>query len=276
MEGLYDLRMADQLNYQEYQQAFFSKMGEAQSLVSLFDYLPDVYFYLKNDESRFIRVNQPMLRTHGLTHEREMIGKNDFDFHLPLLAAQYIDEDRRVRESGKALPNQVWLVPNSAGMLFWYLSSKVPIFDRAGKAIGISGAMVRMDQVGSVVEPYREMTPSVAYVMNHYTEHISIRGLAEITGLSLSQFDRRFKELFQMTPSNYIHRVRVNAARSMLEKSGESIGEIAVECGFYDQSHFTKRFKRVIGMSPSAYRKQYGQKRAAGGRGEPRMDANKR
>ncbi|NOY00226.1 MAG: AraC family transcriptional regulator [Verrucomicrobia bacterium] len=257
--------MTDQLNYREYQQAFFSKMGEAQSLVSLFDYLPDVYFYLKNDESRFIRVNEPLLRTHGLTHEREMIGKNDFDFFLPLLAAQYIDEDRRVRESGKPLPNQVWLVPNSAGMLFWYLSSKVPIFDKAGKAIGISGAMVRMDQVGSVVEPYREMTPSVAYVMNHYTEHISIRGLAELTGLSLSQFDRRFKELFQMTPSNYIHRVRVNAARSMLEKSGESIGEIAVECGFYDQSHFTKRFKRVIGMSPSAYRKQYGQKRAAGG-----------
>ena len=256
--------MVDHSNYREFQQSFFARMGEAQSLATLFDYLPDVYFYLKDEESRFIRVNEPMLRTHGMTHEWEMIGKNDFDFHLPLLAAQYVDEDRRVRESGKPLPNQVWLVPNSAGILFWYVSSKVPIFDRKGKVIGIAGAMVRMDQVGSVVEPYREMTPSVAHVMNNYAEQISIRGLAEMTGLSLSQFDRKFKELFQMTPSDYIHRVRVNAARTLLERSGDSIGVIAIECGFYDQSHFTKRFKRVIGLSPSAYRKQYGQRGISG------------
>lgn len=254
-----------ELNFREFQQGFFERMEGAQALAGLFDYVPDVYFYLKDEQSRFIKVNEPMLRTHGLTHESEMLGKNDFDFHLPLLAAQYIDEDRRVRESGEPLPNQVWLVPNSSGMLFWYLSSKVPVFDKLGKAIGIAGAMVRMEQVGSVIEPYREMTPAVAYVMNHYTERISIRGLAEMTRLSLSQFDRRFKGLFQMTPSEYIHRVRVNAARSLLEKSGNSIGEIAIDCGFYDQSHFTKRFKRVIGMSPSAYRKCYGEKRTAGG-----------
>lgn len=259
--------MEDDFNCREFQQDFFTRMGEGQNLAGLFDFLSDVYFYLKDEKSCFVKVNEPMLRMHGFTHEFEMLGKNDFDFHLPLLAAQYIDEDRRVRESAQPLPNQVWLVPNSSGMLFWYLSSKVPIFDHEGKVIGIAGAMVRMDQVGSVVEPYREMTPSVAYVMNHYAENISIRGLAEMTGLSLSQFDRRFKQLFQMTPSDYIHRVRVNAARNMLEKLGDSIGEIAIECGFYDQSHFTKRFKRVIGMSPSAYRKQYGQKRAAGGGG---------
>jgi len=51
-------------------------MGEVQSLISLFDYLSDVHFHLKDEESRFIRVNGPMLRTHGLTHESEMIGKN--------------------------------------------------------------------------------------------------------------------------------------------------------------------------------------------------------
>ena len=55
-------------------------MGEAQSLATLFDYLPDVYFYLKDEKSRFIRVNEPMLRTHGMTHEGEMVGKTDFDF----------------------------------------------------------------------------------------------------------------------------------------------------------------------------------------------------
>lgn len=265
MEILYDLRIMQESSYREFQQAFFDQMGEAQSLAALFDYLPDVYFYLKNADSRFVRVNESMVRTHGLTHEWEMVGKNDLDFHLPLLANQYMDEDRRVMESGKPLHSQVWLVPNSSGMLFWYVSSKIPIFDRAGKAIGIAGAMVRMDRVGSVVEPYREMTPAVAFVMNNYAEQISIRGLAKMTRLSLSQFDRKFKELFQMTPSDYIHRVRVNAARRMLEKSSDSIGVIAVECGFYDQSHFTKRFKRVVGLSPSVYRRQYGRKGAAGG-----------
>lgn len=254
-------------SYRELQRDFFERMAEAQSLAALFDYLPDVYFYLKDADSRFVKVNGPMLRAHGLAHEWEMVGKNDLDFHLPLLANQYVDEDRRVMESGKPLHSQVWLVPNSSGMLFWYVSSKIPIFDRAGKAIGIAGAMVRMDRVGSVVEPYREMTPVVAFVMDHYAERISIRGLAEMMRLSLSQFDRKFKELFQMTPSDYIHRVRVNAARRLLERSNDSIGVIAVDCGFYDQSHFTKRFKRLVGLSPSVYRRQYGRKGAAGGGG---------
>jgi AraC-like DNA-binding protein len=75
--------------------------------------------------------------------------------------------------------------------------------------------------------------------------------------LSVSQFDRKFKRLFQMTPQQYILRVRINAAAQTLATEAISVAEIAQQAGFYDQSYFTKQFRKQMGLTPSAYRRQY-------------------
>ena len=93
--------------------------------------------------------------------------------------------------------------------------------------------------------------------MTRYEEKIDFRHLARLVPLSISQFDRRFKRLFQLTPQQFLLRVRLNAACQMLASTDRSILQIALRTGFYDQSYFTKHFRRQMGMTPTAYRRKY-------------------
>ena len=81
-----------------------------------------------------------------------------------------------------------------------------------------------------------------------------IKSLAKMAGVSQSQFERRFNRIFGTTPYEYLLRVRIAAARALLENSERTIADIACETGFYDHSHFTRTFKRIVGISPGRYR----------------------
>ena len=72
----------------------------------------------------------------------------------------------------------------------------------------------------------------------------------------MSQFERRFRQLFKITPTKHIQNVRVSAACHRLSSTHDTVATIAAEVGFYDQSHFSRVFQRVVGASPSDYRKQ--------------------
>ncbi|MDB4538106.1 helix-turn-helix domain-containing protein, partial [Akkermansiaceae bacterium] len=74
---------------------------------------------------------------------------------------------------------------------------------------------------------------------------------------SISQLNRRFKKLFGIAPMQFVLRSRVNAARTILSRGSQSLGEVALECGFYDQGQFGRIFKRETGLTPGEYRKRY-------------------
>jgi AraC-like DNA-binding protein len=239
------------------QQRFFEKLEGGLTLAPLFEYLPEVYLYVKDRQSRFVKVNEPLWRLRGCVAESEMIGLSDHDMHPQYLADQYTAEDRRVMRSGRALPNQIWLVPGAGTELKWFISSKIPLFDAQRRVIGIAGVMRDLQKAESLIRPYREMDEAIAFVLRHYDEPIEVRRLAELAHLSVSQFDRRFKRLYQMTPMHYVLRVRINAAAEALMSSDRSVAEIALACGFYDQSYFTKQFRRQFAQTPTAYRERY-------------------
>jgi PAS domain S-box-containing protein len=234
-------------------------MNPGDPLVDLFDHLPDVYFFLKNLAGQFIKVNRALCRHHGFRDDGDMVGKTDHDFHPKELADRYVEEDRQVMQSGQALSNQVWLVPTSDHHLRWYLSSKMPVSDRAGRVIGVAGVMRDYERAGSVLGPYQEFAPVIVYVAEHFHQPLKVGQLADVVKLSVSQFERRFKAIFQMTPTAYIEQVRIHAACTDLVSTNEPIAIISGRCGFYDQSHFTRRFRRALGLTPLSYRKQYGQ-----------------
>ena len=97
----------------ESQDEFFASLAKPISLLDLFEFLPDVYMYVKDLDGRYMRVNRVACQVMGVTDQSAVIGKNDFDFFPPAVAAQYVEEDRRVIEAGKPLTNQVWLVPGA-------------------------------------------------------------------------------------------------------------------------------------------------------------------
>jgi AraC-like DNA-binding protein len=73
--------------------------------------------------------------------------------------------------------------------------------------------------------------------------------------MSVSQFQREFRRCFCLTPTAYVLGVRLLMARWKIANTDAPVGEIALECGFYDQSHFTRTFSRAMGLNPLAYRR---------------------
>jgi len=257
---------------QREQQDFLAQWASPLELLQLLDFLPEAYFFAKDARGRFMLMNSANLRLHGVDTVEQILGKTDFDFHPRHLAEQYVREDRQVMESGQPLPNQVWLVGDARGELRWYVSSKTPLRSAAGQLIGIAGIMRDFKRTESLLRPYQELERVLSYVLEHYAERIRIEQLASLVHLSVSQFDRKFKKLLQMTPQQYLLRVRINAASQALLYSSRSIAAIADAVGFYDQSSFTKAFVRQTGLTPRAFRRTYAteaQQRAMNGEKSP-------
>jgi AraC-like DNA-binding protein len=233
-----------------------SPPSEAEQLLELFDVLPDVFLFVKDRASRFVRANRAFLVMHGCRSKADVVGRTDHDFHPPALATQYVAEDERVMRLGRPLKDQAWLVPDHTGMPAWFLCTKLPLFDATGAVSGLAGILRPFDHAGNAPQEYRRLTPAIQLVTSAYERPIRASELANACGLSVSQLQREFRRLFGISPTDYILRTRLLVARRMLERSAATVGEVAVACGFYDQSHFTKAFKAHTGLPPQAYRRR--------------------
>lgn len=104
------------------------------------------------------------------------------------------------------------------------------------------------------------------YLLEHLTESISIRQLSLLFTINEYQLKKDFKSVFGTSIHNFVIRQRINSASELLLKGQLSIEEIACATGFYDRSHFSKKFKSTTGQTPSGYIKstqnQYNKKTA--------------
>ncbi|MCW8877944.1 MAG: helix-turn-helix transcriptional regulator [Kangiellaceae bacterium] len=89
---------------------------------------------------------------------------------------------------------------------------------------------------------------------NDLTEDWDVDSLAEIASMSRSVFAKRFKELLDTSPMNFLTKIRMEDAYRRLKDQRVSVIEVAVDCGYATESAFSKAFKRVLGMSPGAVR----------------------
>ena len=239
------------------QLTFFESLVNPLDLLQLFEFLPEVYYYIKDRDGRYMRANRVVCRVVGVASEDEILGKTDFDFFPPAIAAQYVDEDRRVIESQSPLSDQIWLVPDTSGVPQIFLCNKVPLFNKSRQVVGIAGAKRPYKQSIDLSSNLGRLMKVVEFVTTHYQESISVSDLAEQATLSESQLHREFANRFGITPNQYIREVRIGVARHLLETDDLSLTQIASECGFYDQSHFSRQFKTSTGLTPLQYRRRF-------------------
>lgn len=90
------------------------------------------------------------------------------------------------------------------------------------------------------------------YLKSHYAENVSLSELASIADLSRFYLLRIFRNQMGVPPHEYQTQVRITQARKLLRK-GHSILDTAFETGFFDQSHFSRNFKRITGRTPGQY-----------------------
>nr|AGS52693.1 two-component response regulator yesN [uncultured bacterium contig00064] len=106
------------------------------------------------------------------------------------------------------------------------------------------------------VQHFAALGKAERYIWQNYTRKLSLKEIAEISGLSAPYFSTIFKEEMGENLSNYLNRLRVEKAATMLVTTNIPISEIAVSCGFEDQSWFSKIFKNNTGFTPGKYRSQ--------------------
>jgi AraC-like DNA-binding protein len=84
---------------------------------------------------------------------------------------------------------------------------------------------------------------------------VSLKEVAQQCGLSVSHFARAFRETTGLAPHQWLIRRRVEVAKALLRNPNMLLTEVALMCGFADQSHFTRVFSRIVGISPGAWRR---------------------
>ena len=92
------------------------------------------------------------------------------------------------------------------------------------------------------------------HVATHYGEPLTLEVLAGQAGLSPSHFSRLFKATIGKSPMQFVTSYRLDQARKQLADPARPLSEIALACGFSDQAHFSRVFRRAEGVTPSAYR----------------------
>jgi AraC family transcriptional regulator len=100
-----------------------------------------------------------------------------------------------------------------------------------------------------------QMNRVVGYIDINLASGIRSRDLARLVDLSESHFSRAFKLSVGVPPHSYITRRRIELAREMMRASDQALSQIAIVCGWSDQSHFCRVFRRVVGLSPDEWRR---------------------
>ena len=103
------------------------------------------------------------------------------------------------------------------------------------------------------LSPYK-LRRVIDYIQAHLAEDLSLDAMATEIGMSRFYFCRLFKKSTGITPYQYLIKCRLDKAKSLLLSRKLSVADVALQVGFSNQSHFTKHFKRLMGVTPKVYR----------------------
>jgi AraC-like DNA-binding protein len=233
-------------------------------LAELFDCLDEVLVWVKDRDGRYCWVNRAFLINYAMERNasqpgagsEELLGKTDYDLSPTFLADQFRQDDEHVL-AGKRIVNRIELVGQPDGLTVWNVTNKIPLVDATGAIIGTAGISRRLNALGQDIVPGTEFGPVLAYMRDHYHSPIPNRQLARLAHMSVRAFERKFHGSFHLRPQKYLRKLQMRMAGRALVYSNRSLAEVALSCGFADQSHFTREFRRHFGRTPRAYREHY-------------------
>jgi AraC family transcriptional regulator len=121
----------------------------------------------------------------------------------------------------------------------------------------MSEALVDMARGKSVYRPNAgAIKKTVELIKEHFDEDITLTCLANAVNIHPAHLARTFKKSTGLTIGEFKRNFRINKAASMLRQTKADILAIAIQCGFADQSYFTKIFKKITGVTPAEYRRK--------------------
>src|SRR5262245_24969008 len=244
-------------NATELQAELFSQLAEPLTGEALFDCLSDVVFFIKNERGEYVVVNQTLVERCGRREKNELIGRRADEIFPAPLGVSYRAQDEQVVRQGNAILNQLELHFYPSGGRGWCLTNKLPLRSRAGRVVGLVGVSKDLHAVAERSKDYSHVAEVIQLIHTRYGEPLRVKDLAAQAGLSEYQFDQRIRKIFQLTPGQLIQKVRMEAAVRRLRETNDPIAGIALDCGYSDQTAFTRQFRQTTGLSPSENRRTF-------------------
>ncbi len=249
--------MKSPVNPAALQAELLSQLAEPLVGESLFDQLTDLVFFVKNSRYEYVVVNQTLVDRCGLRDKRELIGRRADEVFPSALGQTYRAQDERVLRSGEAIANQLELHFHASGARGWCLTNKVPLRDRHGRVVGLAGVSQDLQSGNEQSADYAAVAKAIHYIQANYHEPLRVKALAERAGLSEYQFEQRIRRIFHITAGQLIQKTRMDVAVRRLRDSDAPVAVIAQDCGYSDQSAFTRQFRQAVGLSPTEYRREF-------------------
>ncbi len=219
----------------------------ADTVLALFDELPDTVFFIKDQDGNYSHGNRTLLRRLGLRSLAGLVGRPASALFPGALGVGYSEQDRRVL-AGDNVHNQLEMHLYADGSSGWCLTSKRPL-RVGGRICGVIGTSRDLHLPGRHDRGYRELAKVVEHLRGELRQPLPFRQLAALAGLSLSQLERRFRQVFQLSPQQLLTRFRIEHALHLLG-GDTAIADIALACGYRNHSAFARQFRTSIGLSP--------------------------
>jgi AraC-like DNA-binding protein len=219
-------------------------------LEDLFDCLPASPFFIKDRSLRYVAANTAMLRLCGVSKRSEILGKTAAHFFPDRLRRHYESLDRQILETGKPVRDKLEPSLSMVKSATWLLFSRFPVRAADGAIVGVA-ANSRMLGPADFDHPvYARFAAVLDHIRDHFGDPLDLAALADRAGISPSQLERDFRRLLDMTPHQFLSRIRIERAQTYLDE-GRSVTETAHLCGYADHSAFTRKFREMTGHTPS-------------------------
>jgi AraC-like DNA-binding protein len=153
--------------------------------------------------------------------------------------------------------DRIEMVGQPDGLTVWNLTNKIPLVDADGSVVGTAGLTRNLGSTREGLAQGSGFGQVLTYMRDHYTTTVTNRQLAKLAHMSVRAFERKFQACFHLTPQKYLRKLRMRIASRALVYTRDSMAAVAIGCGFSDQSHFTREFRRHFGRSPREYREYY-------------------
>lgn len=224
----------------------------AVAFVELVEGVPQVLGCVKGADGRYLWANDGFADRLGRPAE-DIVGRT-VDELFPLeFARSYSAQDAVVLGTGRPLQRQVELIVRADGRIGWFVTSKSRLLGDDGRTWGL--AVLSVDLHAQLESGHSGLAAAIEAVRADVGQPWRVADLAMLAGLSPKQLERLARRTLGLSPQRLVQRLRLEHAVHAIVTTDASLGEISAECGFYDQSSFTKQFRAVLGVTPGAYRR---------------------
>src|SRR5689334_23055461 len=212
-------------------------------MADLFEHVPDLVFFVKDRAGRYLAVNGTLAQRCGVRERAALLGRHVREVFPPALAARYAAQDESVLRTGRAILDRLELHWYARGREGWCLTTKLPVRDAQGAIVGLVGVSRDLRAPGDRDAIPAGLVGALEHLDAAYAGTVTPPILARRAGLSPTRFARLIKRIFRITPSQLITQTRLAAASRLLRETDQPVADVAVACGFYDHSAFTRAFR---------------------------------